>query len=260
MSPKKTLSFDALREGMSHLLHDAPDHRQASKIEYSLHDIAMSGFACMFLQCPSLLEFQRRLEEGYGRSNLLTQFGVKAIPKNTALREGLDAMDTLAFSPVFDDFLIRLQEQNQLQKYQFLEGMYLLPMDGTEYFTSRAISCDSCLNVPAGKKGPRCFHKVVQAAIVFPGIKQVIPVMPEAIQNTDGLTKKDSEISAAIRLMQSLKGAHPEMIFIRMGDSLYAHSPFIRETLAQGDHFLFSIKPGDHKHLTKALTQVTFNK
>jgi hypothetical protein len=260
MSPKKTLSFDALRQSISYALCNATDNREANKIEYSLHDIAMSGFACMFLQCPSLLEFQRRLEEGYGRSNLQTQFGIKAIPKNTTLREGLDEMNTLTFAPVFDDFLIRLQQQNQLQKYQFLEGMYLLPMDGTEYFTSRAVSCNSCLNAPAGKKGPRCFHKLVQAAIVFPGIKQVFPLMPEAIQNTDGLTKKDSEISAATRLMRSLKGAHPTMIFIRMGDSLYAHSPFIRETLLQGDHFLFSIKPGDHKHLTKELKQVSFYK
>jgi len=214
MSSIKTLTFDALRESISCILHAAPDHRQVSKTEYLLHDIALSGFACMFLQCPSLLEFQHRLEEGYGRSNLQTQFGIEKIPKNTAMRNGLDEMDSQIFSPVFDDFIVRLQQQKQLQQYQFIAEMYLVPLDGTQYFTSRAISCDSCLQVPAGKKGPRCLHKLVQAAIVCPGIKQVIPLMPEAIQNTDGSTKKDSEISAATRLMRSVKAAHAEMTFI----------------------------------------------
>jgi hypothetical protein len=254
------LTFDSLRASLSATLHNAPDHRQISKVEYSLHDIALSGFACMFLQCPSLLEFQRRLEEGYGRSNLQTQFGITAIPQNTALRSGLDAMDSQTFAPVFADYVLRLQQENQLQKYQFLDGMYLAPLDGTEYFTSRAISCDSCQSAPAGKKGPRCLHKVVQAAIVCPGIKQVIPFMPEEIQNSDGSTKKDSEVAAGIRLMRKIKAQHPDMTFIRMGDSLYAHTPFIRETLAQGDHYLLAMKPGDHKHLTKTLKNITWNK
>jgi len=39
------------------------DPRQQGKCEYSQHDILMSAFACMFFQDPSLLHFQKRLEQ-----------------------------------------------------------------------------------------------------------------------------------------------------------------------------------------------------
>ncbi len=74
--------------------------------------------------------------------------------------------------------------------------------------------------------------------------------MPEEIRNSDGDTKQDCEINAAKRLMLKIKKAHPRLTLIRTGDSLYAKQPFIEETLSQGDHFIFAVKPGDHKSLT----------
>ena len=42
---------------------------------------------------------------------------------------------------------------------------------------------------------------------------------------------------------------HPRLPFIRVADSLYATTPFIRETLEQKDPFLFTVKKGDHATL-----------
>jgi len=44
----------------------------------------------MFFQHPSLLRFQRQMEQKRGRCNLNTIFGVKAVPSNTQMREILD--------------------------------------------------------------------------------------------------------------------------------------------------------------------------
>ena len=259
MSMKKHLNFDALRQALSDLLYKAEDPRQASKVSYTFHDVIMSGFACMFLQCPSLMDFQRRMSGWFGRNNLQTQFKVKDTPENTAMRDGIDKVDSQIFAPLFKNYVTRLQRDNQLKQYQFLSGMYLLPLDGTEYFSSKDISCECCLHTPSRSGVITYSHKVVQAAIVHPGIKQVIPLMPEQICNTDGTVKQDCEINAAKRLMLKIKKSHPRMSFIRTGDSLYAHTPFIQETLAQGDHFLFAMQPGDHKSLTKILKEAVFS-
>ena len=57
-----------------------PDPRQQHKCEYSQHDILMSAFACMFFQDPSLLHFQKRLEQRYQSNNLKKIFNVKTSP------------------------------------------------------------------------------------------------------------------------------------------------------------------------------------
>ena len=86
MNPKKHLSFGSLRKGLSSLFQDIPDSRETVKTDYSIHDAMMSGFACMYFQDPSLLQFQQRLREAENRDNLQTLFGVNDIPGDTQLR------------------------------------------------------------------------------------------------------------------------------------------------------------------------------
>lgn len=50
------------------------DSRQQNKCDYSQHDILMSAFACIFFQDPSLLHFQKRLEQNQQRNNLRNTF------------------------------------------------------------------------------------------------------------------------------------------------------------------------------------------
>lgn len=44
---------------------------------------------------------------------------------------------------------------------------------------------------------------------MHPDKKQVLPVMPEAIQNSDGSKKRDCESKAAKRFIQKLKMTYP---------------------------------------------------
>ncbi|MCP3673935.1 MAG: hypothetical protein GY829_05635, partial [Gammaproteobacteria bacterium] len=84
---------------------------------------------------------------------------------------------------------------------------------------------------------------------MHPDKKQVIPVMPEAIKNTDGTKKQDCESKAAKRFIENLKKTHPRQGFMIAGDGLMSHQPMIETTLANGMHYLFVAKPGDHKYL-----------
>lgn len=85
MHIKKHLSFSNLRKILSERIGQIPDHRNlGDRVPYGwylLHDCLMSGFAMMYFQDPSLLQFQRRLEDEYEQNNLRTLFNVQAIPK-----------------------------------------------------------------------------------------------------------------------------------------------------------------------------------
>lgn len=107
MNPKKHLSFGSLRNGLSSLFCAFPDTREPAKIDYSIHDAMMSGFACMYFQDPSLLQFQERLKEIEERHNLQTLFGVNDIPGQTQLSDIVDEVKSEQLRPAFKDYFSR---------------------------------------------------------------------------------------------------------------------------------------------------------
>ena len=145
-------------------------------------------------------------------------------------------------------------------------------MDATEYFSSYACSCDRCLRTKSKKKsgrdvsaesmemdealcleqeskGIRYSHKALQVAIMHPDMKQVIPLMPEEIRNTDGTSKQDCEMNAGKRLIPKLRKAHPQLGIILGGDDLFSRQPIIEDALAGRMHYLFVAKPESHSYL-----------
>ncbi|MBW1698232.1 MAG: hypothetical protein JRK26_15700, partial [Deltaproteobacteria bacterium] len=110
------------------------------------------------------------------------------------------------------------QRGKQLAQYQSIDGMYLISMDGSEYFSSQKIHCPGCL-VAESKNGKlRYHHQILQPAIVHPDKKQVLPLAPEQISNQDGTKKQDCEINAAKRSIHHIRKAHPKLKIIITGD------------------------------------------
>jgi len=60
----------------------------------------------MFFQDPSLLEFQRQMEEAINLNNLKTMFHVSAIPKDTQLRDVLDETPSITKNKITNTFFI----------------------------------------------------------------------------------------------------------------------------------------------------------
>ena len=256
MHVKKHLGFSALRKIISERLCEIEDCRQQGKVDYTLHDCAMSAFAMMFFQDPSLLEFQRRMQESINRNNLNTMFNVESIPKDTQLRDILDQCPTDKLEKVYADFFYHLQRSKYLEAYQFVEGMYLMPVDGSQYFSSEKISCPSCLTKTSKKGIIRYSHQILQAVIVHPDNKQVIPLAPEAIQNTDGTEKQDCEINAGKRFIKNFRKTHPKLKIIYSGDDLFSKQPFIDELKAANMSFILVAKPSSHKILYEWFTDI----
>lgn len=246
---KKHLSFSALKDSISSHFRTIEDNREQGKCEYSQHDVLMSAFACMYFQDPSLNEFQKRMQEEQHKNNLLTIFGVKNIPKNSQLRDILDIIPSETLAPIFKDFFNKLRRHKHLEDYAILPNTLLCAIDGTQYHSSKDINCDQCLH-KEHKSGEITYsHAVLQGAIMHPDKKQVLPVMPEAIANTDGSEKQDCESNAAKRFITHLKKAHPRQGFLIVGDGLMSHQPMIETFMDEGVHVLFVAKPGDHKYM-----------
>jgi hypothetical protein len=233
------------------------DPRQQGKVGHRLHDVLMSGFAMMFFQDPSILAFQKRLQESAQQNNLSKVFGVVTIPKDTQMRDVIDMLPTVVLSDIFPDFLNRLQRGRQLDQYRFLNEKYLIPLDGTEYFSSEKISCPYCLKTKPSKGSLRYHHQILQAVIVHPDMRQVIPLFPEPIQNSDGYTKQDCEMNAGKRIVEKIRKAHPKLPIIITGDDLYSKQPFIDALKANGMSYILVAKPTDHKLLFEWVGEIT---
>jgi hypothetical protein len=100
----------------------------------------MSAFAMVSLTAPSLLAFDKERAEG----NLHTIYGIQRVPCDPYMREILDLVSPKGLRPVFTSVFRQLQRGKALEALTFLDGHYLLALDGTESFSSKTIHCASC--------------------------------------------------------------------------------------------------------------------
>jgi hypothetical protein len=253
MKTKKHLSFTSLRRAVSEVFRVLEDKRRQKSVEHIMHDAMMSGLACMYFQEPSLMQFQRSMEEVRHNNNLRTMFDVKSIPSDTQLGAIIDPVPGDWHREVFKQFVNRLQRDNQLPQFQLLDGMYYVAIDATQYFSSEAIRCKQCLHKEHRDGTTTYQHFALQAAMMHPNLKQVIPMMVEDIRNGDGQIKQDCETNAGKRLVTQLRQTYPKMRIILGGDDLFSRQPMIITVLDEKMSFVFVAKPTSHTYMMKWL-------
>ncbi|MEZ4549425.1 MAG: hypothetical protein R2874_02830 [Desulfobacterales bacterium] len=130
----------------------------------------MSGFAMFSLKDPSLLAFeQRRIN---GESNLHSIYHINEIPSDTQMRSILDPIDPEDLRDAFKSPFRQLQRAKQLERMAFYQGYYLLNLDGTGFFSSKAVF--GYLPEKENKTtGEITYHlQMLGAAIVHPDLKK----------------------------------------------------------------------------------------
>jgi hypothetical protein len=235
--------FDTMRTGFAGL----SNHR-AGNVSHTLADALMAGFAMFSIKNPSLLVFDERRYSG--PHNLMTIYGMKSIPCDTSMREILDGVDPNDLRPPFKDAFRQLQRGKVLEKFVFMEGCYLLNLDGTGYFSSDSRHSDACLEKRHKKTGKVTYYlQTVGAAIVHHDHKEVIVLPPETIRKQDGETKMDCERNAVRRFLGKLRQDHPHLQFIVNEDALSSNGPHIENLEAHNLHYILGVKEGDHQFL-----------
>lgn len=241
---RKHLSADALLSRLRSGFADIVDYRPG-KPDISLSDVLMSAFAMFSLKSPSLLAFDKDRTEG----NLQQVYGIKRVPCDTAMREILDPVEPESLRPLFKGVFGTLQRGKALEDMVFVEGHYLLALDGTGYFSSQQIHCESCLETHHRNGTVTSRHQMLGAALVHPERREVIPLMPEPIIKQDGTEKNDCERNAAKRFITKLRQDHPHLKLIVTEDSLSSNAPHIDVLQAHNLHYLLGVKEGDHAYL-----------
>ena len=243
---RKHLSADALfqlvRTGMEQI-----DETAKIKPAITISDILMSGFALFSLKDPSLLAFdeRRKIDKNLGQI-----YHIDNIPCDTQMRTRLDEVTPKQISPLFKDVFRQLQRGKALEQYVYMNGCYLLSLDGTGYFSSDKIHCESCLEKRHKKTGKISYsHQMLGAAIVHPDFKEVIPLAPEPIIKQDGQEKNDCERNASKRFFKQLRQDHPHLRLIVVEDALSSNAPHIRDLQRHKFHWILGVKKGDHPFL-----------
>ncbi len=239
---RRHLHFDALIDLARRRFEKVPERRRCPS--FPLADTLMAGLALFSLKDPSLLAFQRRALD----HDLRSVFGLQAIPSDTQMREILDEVDPRQLRPLFRDVFRQLQRGKVLEDYAFLDGRYLVALDGVEYFRSKKVHCDHCMTRQHGNGEVSYYHQMVGAVIVHPDFHEVIPLAPEPIQRQDGHTKNDCERNGARRWLEAFRKGHPHLGIIVIEDALSSNAPHIRDLRAAKAHFILGVKEADHQH------------
>ena len=252
MKIRKHLSASGLFALVRSRFEKVTDHRTGD-VEIALADALMSAFAMFSLKDPSLLAFdERRGQDG----NLKRIYKLESVPCDTQMRTILDDVEPHEVKPVFKDVFRQAQRGKVLEKFVFMDSYYLLSLDGTGYFSSKKIRCDSCLERVNSKTGEVTYHhQLLGAAIVHPDQKAVIPLAPEPIIKQDGETKNDCERNAAKRFFDQLRQDHPHLPLIVTEDSLSPNAPNIRALEGHDLRYILRVKEGDHAFLFEKVAE-----
>lgn len=246
MGLKNMLSADNLFKRIRAGFDRVKDHR-ASNAVISLSDVLMSAFAMFSLKDSSLLEFDGRREKD---ENLKRIYQIGRVPSDTHMRTILDEVSPEAIRPLFQAELVQLERSKVLSELVYYGQYYLLTLDGTGYFSSKAVHCAACLEKKNRKTGQITYsHQLMGGAIVHPDFKEVFPLMPEAIIKQDGATKNDCERNAAKRFLLKVRQDHPDLRLIITEDGLSANAPHIKALQAGHFRFILGVKEGDHAYL-----------
>jgi hypothetical protein len=82
--------------GLREIAENLPDRRKSSNGQkYEPADFLMSAFAVFYFQHPSMLDFQKAMEEREKRNNLRTLFAVENIPGTDQVRKILEPVQYL---------------------------------------------------------------------------------------------------------------------------------------------------------------------
>lgn len=261
LTAKKHISakglISSIREVFSKVQEKLPPKKRGRETSISLADCLMSGFALFKLKFPSLLQFEEvRHKDKTLQANIHSLFHVSKVPSDTQMRKRLDEVDPRAIRKAFTTVFAHFQRSKGLERYQYLDGKYLINIDGTKLFSSNKVSCQNCCQKHHRNGTVTYYHHMVSAVIAHPDYKEVLPVCPEPIVKEDGDQKNDCERNASERLLRDLRREHPHLPLIVVEDALASNGPHIQLLKELDMNFILGVKPTGNKYLFELVKDI----
>jgi hypothetical protein len=241
------LGFEALKGILHRRIAQLPDHRtKGPNTRYAIQDAALGAFGIFFTQSASFLEYQRQLQQTKGHNNAHTLLGVEQIPCDNQVRTLLDPIAPSHLDAVFVEVFEGLEQHRMLANFRSLGDQLLVALDGTNYFSSKAIHCHNCLTRHLTNGQTLYYHAAITPVIVCPGQSQVIALPPEYIMPQDGHAKQDCERAAGKRWLSKHAAQVASRGATLLGDDLYSNQPFCALVVQHRCNFIFTCKPDSH--------------
>lgn len=245
----KKLTQRALFEVIERRSSEVADLRRGNNTRYTVKDAILIVFSIFFLHSSSFKSHCELLLSDKGRKKR-NFFGIQKIPTPNQVRNILDPVDSTPIRDAQDEIVNRMQRSGMLQQFfTDHEFGYLAPCDGTEYFRSKNIFCESCCQIHHRSGEVEYHHQVLLFGLSHPSKDVFLPIAQEFIERQDGIEKEDCELNAGYRLLEQLRKRHPQMKFTFLADDLYCKQPFLERVLYRQMNFIVSCKPGSHKNL-----------
>ena len=184
-------------------------------------DFGLSAFAMFFMQSASFLSFQRALEQGQGRSNCQTLFGVEKIPSDNYIRDMLDGADPASLAPCFERMEQLLLETRHARGLRPARRQNPRRPRRDRYFCSQKITCPRCQTRKRSNGKIESYHSMLAATVVAPGQSKVVPLRPEFIAKQDGAEKQDCE-RAAVKRWHATHGARRSLCVQSISPTIFS--------------------------------------
>jgi hypothetical protein len=151
----RPLSFDHLQTILRQHTAGLPDVRQLSPhTRYTIQNAALGAFSIFFMQSPSFLEYQYQLHQRQEHDNAQPLFSVEPTPCDNQIRKLLDPIVPRYFQPVFFEVFAHLEQQYWLDQGRVLDHQLLGSLDGTQYFSSKALHFQTLDDATCFEVGP----------------------------------------------------------------------------------------------------------
>lgn len=252
---RKHLNGDAMINEISDEFLKIEDTR-ADNVSYSVHDALMSAFAMFSIKSESLLDFQENREDDVVWSNIKNTFHCSDVPKESQMRNILDTIDPMDIRSPFKSIFSQVQRGKALEEMAYLNGYYLLAIDGCEIYKSTYRFNDTCMVRNPKHGDTEYYQQFLAGSIVHPFKKEVIPLCPEMILKQDGSEKNDSERNASRRFLSHYRREHPHLKTIVLEDAMSANAPHIKTLNEKNCRFIINIKPKGNKFIFKQIKKL----
>jgi hypothetical protein len=240
------LDFDTLTQAFHRVLDLLPDTRRGKNISYAAKDAALGAFSVVVTQSPSFLAHQQALRQAKGTSNAQSVFGITPIPCDNQIRTLLDRVPPAHFFPIFPIIIHALLEAEVIQRFHVLDQTVLIAIDGTQYFSSKRISCPSCSQKTSATGTVSFSHSALTPVIGAPDKAEGLALEPEVITPQDGRAKQECEQEAAKRWVRRQAPLLPFPKVTVLGDDLVCHQPLCELLIEHGWNFILVCKPDSH--------------
>ena len=158
-------------------------------------------------------------------------------------------MSPESLRPSFTLVFRQLQRGKALDPMAFLDGHYVVALDGTGSCSSKTMHCASCRHKEHRHGSITSYHQMLGAAILPPDYRAVMPLMPAPIVKQDGTQQNAGERNAAQRFITKRRQDHPHRKVIITADALSSQAPHIETLHDYGCHSLRGVKAGEHASL-----------